>query len=69
MLQWHLTKRVEVVVLIIECPFGEALPDCPLSELRKLPLSERIEHYKLMTDEELGGITAYHEQCLKKRET
>ena len=61
-------KRVWAKGLIVECPLGDALEDCPLNEIRKLPLRERLQIIKKMSDEELDEAIAHHEQCLKNRE-
>ena len=61
-------NRVWVLGLIVECPFGTPLSDCPANDIRKLPLSERIKIVKRMSDEQHEEIMAHHKECLKKRE-
>ena len=65
--EFYIKRRVYAMGLMVECPFEKALTNCPLNEVRKLPLLERIEHFKMISDEEVGEIIAYHEQCSEKR--
>ncbi|RMG39829.1 MAG: hypothetical protein D6719_12365 [Candidatus Dadabacteria bacterium] len=61
-------KKVWARGLIVACPFGKELPDCPLREVRKLPLKERFKILEAMPEEELDRILEHHEKCSARRE-
>lgn len=54
--------------LIIECPFGGNPKDCPLYERRKLPMNDKIEWVKSLSDDELLKAYQVHCECLRKKE-
>lgn len=60
--------RLRVKSLTVDCPNQNALPDCPLNDLRSLPLAERLETVDKMPAEQLEEIIRYHLKCLKMRE-
>jgi hypothetical protein len=62
-------KRIWVQGLLIECPMGTHLDDCPAKELRKIPLKERVNLVKEMTDDQIDQIINYHRACLIRRES
>ena len=61
-------KLIWVEGLLIECPFGNPLSDCPAIELRKLPIPERLRVAEQFTENELDEIIIHHKNCLNKRE-
>ena len=61
-------KLIWVEGLLIDCPFGNPLSDCPASELRKLPIPERISMAENFSENELDGIINHHVNCLNRRE-
>jgi hypothetical protein len=61
-------KKAWVVGLLFECPFGKALDACPAKEARKLPISDRVDTLKGMTEKQLDQIIAHHWDCLRQRE-
>lgn len=61
-------NRAWVKGLVMGCPFGDPLPDCPLEAMRKLPPAQRLRNVNTMTEEELAVIVSHHKDCLKKRE-
>jgi hypothetical protein len=60
-------SRVFVFGLAVECPYGKETADCPMKNLRPLPLKTRMENIKSMTSNQMEGILTYHEECLKLR--
>ena len=61
-------QRTYAMCLVVKCPFDIELTNCPLSELRKLPLVDRVKKIEIISYEKLGEIIAYHGQCLIERE-
>jgi len=53
--------------LIVNCPFDKSLDNCPLCDIRKLPLLERIDIVRKMTEEEINKVIDYHKNCYEKR--
>ena len=60
-------KRIWARGLLVECPFKKPLDDCPLKEIRKLAIKERIAKVDEMSDEMLDTVLAHHWECQKKR--
>jgi hypothetical protein len=50
---------------ILRCPLGGNPEDCPLYDLRKLPVEERIAWLESQTDEELIDLYEQHNQCME----
>ena len=50
---------------VLRCPLGGNPRDCPLHELRKLPLEERMDWLETQTDEELIALYEQHNACLE----
>lgn len=50
---------------ILRCPLGGNPDDCPMHELRKLPVEDRIAWLNSQTDEELIILYEMHNQCLR----
>ena len=50
---------------VLRCPLGENPIDCPLHDLRKLPLEERFIWLESQTDEEAIALYEQHKACLK----
>tara|TARA_B100000315_G_C14556917_1_gene578624 strand:- start:923 stop:1165 length:243 start_codon:yes stop_codon:yes gene_type:complete len=61
-------KKVWVRGLAIECPLGDALKTCPLRELRKLELADRLKMIDDMGDEQIEEILEVHKECARSRE-
>ena len=53
---------------LIDCPFGTSLADCPASEIRKLPIPERLTIATELSEPALDEIISHHKNCLSKRE-
>lgn len=52
---------------ILRCPLGDNPEDCPLYEIRKLPIEERVEWLNARTDEEVTELFALHSKCLEEK--
>jgi hypothetical protein len=55
--------------LLIDCPFGKAVDDCPAKDLRILPILDRFKAADRMEENQLDLIIAHHKACLAKRES
>ncbi len=62
-------KRTWVISLMIECPMGKSLEDCPAREVRGLPLAQIAKLVDGMSEEELSSIIDHHKRCLRERES
>jgi hypothetical protein len=61
-------KIVWVQALLVECPMRSPADDCPLEELRKLPLTTRLKMAKDMSLEKVEEIIEHHKECIHRRE-
>jgi hypothetical protein len=52
---------------ILRCPLGGNPTDCPLYNIRLLPVEERLKWLDSKTDFELTALFGYHIQCLEKK--
>ncbi|MDC0357195.1 hypothetical protein OAO01_00135 [Oligoflexia bacterium] len=64
----NLDKRAWAKGLAMECPMNEELSDCPLCEVRRLPLAQRVKVVDNMSDADIDNLLEQHIACLKKRE-
>lgn len=60
-------KRI-VLCLVIECPMSGNPESCPIFDVRKLPLKDRIEWVNKREYPEHLEIYLHHKQCLAKLE-
>ncbi|MFC1479910.1 hypothetical protein ACFL5Y_00470 [Candidatus Omnitrophota bacterium] len=60
-------ERIWARGLIVECPLKVPLADCPLREVRKLPLEERIAIVNKMPIAELDTLLEQHKRCQIER--
>lgn len=66
-LREQLAARIRA--LTVACPFGQDNPpDCPLCNIRKLPLKARIAWVDTLRPEVMEGLLQYHANCLEARE-
>lgn len=56
-----------VKTLAVECPMLDALPGCPLSALRDMPVAERPAAVEQMSMETLQQIVRFHSICMGAR--
>lgn len=59
--------RVAMHGRILRCPLGGNPVDCPLYEIRLLPIEERLEWLDSKTDSELSALLDYHTKCLDEK--
>ena len=52
---------------ILRCPVGENPKDCPLHEIRKRPIEERLVWLAAKTEEEVLEMYSYHINCLERK--
>ena len=53
-----------VYCLIFKCPKDKENENCPLSEIRKLPIDEGLEKINEFKFRELMDIYKYHKVCI-----
>jgi hypothetical protein len=53
--------------LTLECPFGNALANCPMEELRNIPFVECVKKINDLDGERVGNLIEHHIKCLSKR--
>jgi len=61
-------KIVWVQGLLVECPMRAPADDCPLQELRKLPLTKRLKMVKDMDLTKIEAIIEHHKECINRKE-
>jgi len=52
---------------ILRCSLEGNPEDCPLYELRRLPVEERLAWLASKTDKELERLLSYHTKCLDQK--
>ncbi len=62
-----MNKRIWVKGILVECPLGKPLTDCPANALRNLPLEELIKAVNDMTADQLEMVIKYHNDCMEER--
>ena len=62
-------KKIWIKGLLVDCPLGKPLKDCPANSLRSLPIDQFAEIVNKMTKKQINCIIEYHENCCRKRET
>jgi len=56
--------------LTFACPYDQGNPsECPLCEVRGLPVRRRVTWVKMLTDDDLAFLETYHQICLQCRES
>jgi hypothetical protein len=63
----ELNKRIWLKGLVLECPMGKALSDCPLNGMRNLPGSQINTTINGLSDEKVDTIIKVHKHCFKHR--
>jgi len=61
-------KRFYSYGLLFGCPFEEEDSNCPLDELRKLPIDKRLKNFNELSNIELTGLEEHHKNCLLRKE-
>lgn len=70
-MRMHLTledKKTWVKGLVIHCPMGESVKDCPANEIRLMPIPERLRKVEDMSETSINEIIDHHYKCLAERE-
>lgn len=63
-----LSKNADLVVPFIECPIGEAIPDCPfVSFWKEADIGKRVKQMENISDEDLNQLRIFHQSCLLKK--
>lgn len=57
--------RIAMSGRLLRCPLGDNPEDCPLYDIRKLPIEERVAWLQSKTDDEVVALFQQHVQCLK----
>jgi hypothetical protein len=67
----HRNQFLSIVLkLTVACPHDNSNPPyCPLHEVRKLSVEERMKWAEALSDEEMQYLGTYHQVCLQWRET
>jgi len=60
-------KQIWVKGILVDCPLGRSLPDCPANDLRTLPLEELVKSVNKMTESQLEMMIEYHNCCMVER--
>lgn len=61
-------KKIWVQGLLIACPIGKPLENCPANNARDLPINERLDLVTAMNGSQLDQIIDHHQKCLHRRE-
>jgi hypothetical protein len=56
------------LLLTIECPYGKALGNCPIEELRKIPFIACLKKVDNLDEDRVESLIEHHEQCLRRRQ-
>ncbi|MBN2774806.1 MAG: hypothetical protein JXR31_11185 [Prolixibacteraceae bacterium] len=55
--------------LLIDCPMGKRLPDCPMNKYKGIPTTKKINLTFEIPKTELNSILLHHRKCLAERES
>jgi hypothetical protein len=61
--------RAAMMALIVDCPFEPNPTDCPVYDLRKLDLVERVAWVRGLTDTDCREFYLQHLKCLAVKES
>lgn len=61
-------KRTWVKGLMVDCPMGTALEDCPAGKIRSLPVRELVRIVNSLSEKQLDDIIECHEECITERQ-
>ena len=61
-------RRAWLLGIFMECPFGDALENCPAREFRKLSMEDRAQIVEGVDDEVVDRFVRQHQVCLASRE-
>ena len=61
--------KTKIFGLSVQCPFSGTNPCvCPLHEIRKKGLRERLEWAERLSETEALNILTFHQKCLEEKE-
>ena len=60
-------KLFFVFGLLVKCPEGEPMSDCPLQEYRTKSLEDRLLVAERFTENELDETVTHHYKCVRNR--
>lgn len=52
---------------VLRCPVEDNPTDCPLHEIRLLPVESRIEWLNGKTEEQIDALYGYHIRCMDRK--
>jgi hypothetical protein len=59
----------KMIGLAMECPFDGTNPcTCPLHEIRKKSLAERLKWAQKLSEDDAFSILTFHKECLNQKE-
>ena len=59
--------RIGMYARILRCPLGGNPEDCPLHEIRKWPMEQRLAWLESTNDEEVVELFNRHSDCLESK--
>ncbi|MBT8045732.1 MAG: hypothetical protein KJN67_01070 [Pontiella sp.] len=62
------SEFAQLIGLAVSCPFTKDEADCPLGEIRRMPLKKRLNSIHDLSDEEARRIIAQHCTCSEMKE-
>lgn len=60
-------NKIWLFGLLIACPVGAPLPDCPLEKYRTNSYKDRLTTLQNFTENEVDEIIKHHYQCVLRR--
>jgi len=64
---WHGKYRLAVLALCTECTFGGSPAACPLCEMRKLPIRDRVARLAGLGERRCEQLYFNHLGCMQRR--
>ena len=61
-------RIITISGLLIKCPLGERLDDCPFNKYRHLSIQEKCDLAMNMSEEDAEKIIYQHRECILLRE-
>ncbi len=62
-------KKLWAWGILVSCPYGEPMDDCPAKELRKLSLEDRFFALENLSESVIDKLIDHHNICLASRES
>ena len=53
--------------LTLECPFGKALENCPIEELRIIPFVKCVDIINDLDEKRVCDLIEHHKECSSKK--